>query len=169
MSMSIRFMRMCWWFIFFSNKHCSSFRNQSLSLDYIINSNGFKATTSRSADYIKEIVLKDVPGYGPWKAKLPSILNGGDCSEIVHETRVEPERTAPLNDENNALQNKAKVHINLAEMKCFRKRSKKVASLITQNKQQVPKKTYRHKFRCTPVKEAKQTNFPLYHILHVGQ
>ena len=51
---------------------------------------GIRATGSGSGDYVKKIILKDAATYGPWKAKLTSILDAEDCWDIVNGARVEP-------------------------------------------------------------------------------
>ena len=35
---------------------------------------GIRASGGGSGEYVKRTVLKDAAGYGPWKAKLTSIL-----------------------------------------------------------------------------------------------
>ena len=89
---------------------------------------GIRATGSNSGEYIKKIVLKDSASYGPWKAKLTSILDAEDCWEIVNGIEAEPRRIA-LDDD---VDNKDEVDKRLLEIRDFKKRSKKAASLITQ-------------------------------------
>ena len=93
---------------------------------------GIRASGSGSGEYAKKILLKDVASYGPWKAKLTSILDAEDCWDIVNGTEFEPVRLAIVNDANGVQENKPQVDARLAEIKDFRKRSKKAASLITQ-------------------------------------
>ena len=61
-----------------------------------------------------------------------SILDGEDCWDIVNGTEVEPARLAVVTDVDGVQEKKPQVDIGLAEIKDFRKRSKKAASLITQ-------------------------------------
>ena len=42
--------------------------------------------------------MKDVASYGPWKAKLTSILDIEDCWEIVYGIKAEPVRIVVVND-----------------------------------------------------------------------
>ena len=93
---------------------------------------GIRASGSGSGEYAKKILLKDVASYGPWKAKLTSILDAEDCWDIVNGTEFEPVRLATVNDVDGVQENKPQVDARLAEIKDFRKRSKKAASLITQ-------------------------------------
>ena len=103
-----------------------------MSIDTIKSSSGIRASGLGSGDYVKKILLKDVATYGPWKAKLTSILDAEDCWEMVNGTEVEPTRIAIVNDADDAPENKVEVDIRLAEIKDYRKRSKKAASLIIQ-------------------------------------
>ena len=93
---------------------------------------GIRASGCGSGEYAKKILLKDVASYGPWKAKLTSILDAEDCWDIVNGTEFEPVRLATVNDVDGVQENKPQVDARLAEIKDFRKRSKKAASLITQ-------------------------------------
>ena len=93
---------------------------------------GIRASGSGSGEYAKRILLKDVASYGPWKAKLTSLLDAEDCWDIVNGTEFEPMRLATVNDTDGVQENKPQVDARLAEIKDFRKRSKKAASLITQ-------------------------------------
>ena len=47
-------------------------------------SSGIRASGSGSGEYTKKILLKDTATYGPWKAKLTSILDAEDCWDIVN-------------------------------------------------------------------------------------
>ena len=49
---------------------------------------GITAFASGFGEYIKKIVLKDSASYGPWKAKLTSILDADDCWVIVNGTNL---------------------------------------------------------------------------------
>ena len=48
---------------------------------------GIIATGSNSWEYIKEIVLEDSASFSPWKAKITSILDVGDCEWHSGKTR----------------------------------------------------------------------------------
>ena len=93
---------------------------------------GIRASGSGSGEYTKKILLKDTATYGPWKAKLISILDAEDCWDIVNGREFEPARLATVNDVDGVQENKPQVDARLAEIKDFRKRSKKAVSLITQ-------------------------------------
>ena len=87
-----------------------------------------------SGEYVKKIILKDVESYGPWKTKVIAILDAEDCWEIVNGTKTEPGQIASIADAANALvlANQVAVDSRRSEIKYFRKRYKKAASLITQ-------------------------------------
>ena len=85
---------------------------------------GIRASGS---EYVKKIILKDAASYGPWRAKITSILDAEDCWEIIEGGEVEPDRVALRDD------NKEEVEKRLAEIKDFKKRTKKAASVITQS------------------------------------
>ena len=76
-------------------------------------------------------MLKDVASYGPWRAKLTSILVAEDCWEIVSGTEIKPFRIAVMNDANNAPLDQPAIDARQAKIKDFRKCSKKADSLIT--------------------------------------
>ena len=76
--------------------------------------------------------MKDAATYGPWKAKLTSILDAEDCWDIVNGAVVEPVTVVYVEGDDLLTDNKAEVDIRLKEIKDFRKRVKKAASLITQ-------------------------------------
>ena len=57
---------------------------------------GIRASDSGTGEYIKKIVLKDAASYGPWKAKLTSILDAEDCWDIVNGTEQEPHEIATV-------------------------------------------------------------------------
>ena len=101
----------------------------------MMSSSGIRATGSGSGDYVKKIILKDAATYGPWKAKISSILDAEDVWEIVNGTETEPDELPEVAHEADD----AAIHINdeavekrQVEIKAFRKRAKKAASLITQ-------------------------------------
>ena len=60
---------------------------------------GIRASGLGSGEYTKKILLKDTATYGPWRAKLTSILDAEDCWDIVNGTETEPMRLATVNDE----------------------------------------------------------------------
>ena len=81
---------------------------------------------------MKKIVLKDAASYGPWRTKLTAILDAEDCLEIVNGTEMEPAEIAEVLNPDNTAANTFEVDKRQAEIKDWRKRSKKAASLITQ-------------------------------------
>ena len=93
---------------------------------------GIRASGSGSSEYVKKIVLKDASSYGPWRTKLTAILDAEDCLEIVNGTEMEPTEIAEVLDAANDPVNTAEVEKRHLEIKEWRKRSKKAASLITQ-------------------------------------
>ena len=93
---------------------------------------GIRAHGSGPSEYIKKIVLKDATSYGPWRTKLTAILDAEDCLEIVNGTELEPPEIAEVQDDESVPTNVAEIEKRHAEIKEWRKRSKKAASLITQ-------------------------------------
>ena len=55
-----------------------------------MSTSGIKTFGSDSSNHMKKIVIKDATSYGPWKAKITSILDAGDVREIVNGTEAEP-------------------------------------------------------------------------------
>ena len=72
---------------------------------------GIKASGS---EYVKNIILKDAVTYGPWRAKIISILDAEDCWEIIEGTEHEPKQLALREG------NKEEVDKRLMEIKDFR-------------------------------------------------
>ena len=95
---------------------------------------GIRASGSGTGDYIKKIVLKDAASYGPWRAKLTSILDAEDLWEIVNGAESEPDEIATVEDDSDedSPDNRAEIVAREIEIKAWRKRAKKAASLITQ-------------------------------------
>ena len=94
---------------------------------------GIRASGSGTGDFIKKIVLKDAASYGPWRAKITSILDAEDLWELVNGTELEPEEIDSVEDNDDVLpDNKAEVLERENEIKAWKKRAKKAASLITQ-------------------------------------
>ena len=93
---------------------------------------GIRASGSGSSEYTKKTVLKDSITYGPWRTKLTAILDAEDSLEIVNGTELEPVEIAEVLNADNTSANSAEVEKRHAEIKDWRKRSKKAASLITQ-------------------------------------
>ena len=93
---------------------------------------GIRASGSGSSEYTKKIVLKDSITYGPWRTKITAILDAEDSLEIVNGTELEPVEIAEVLNADNTSANSAEVEKRHAEIKDWRKRSKKAASLITQ-------------------------------------
>ena len=86
---------------------------------------GIRASGSRSSGYMKKIVLKDAASYGPWRTKLIAILDAEDCLEIVNGTEMEPAEIAEVLNPDNTAANTFEVDKRQAEIKDWRKRSKK--------------------------------------------
>ena len=93
---------------------------------------GIRASGSGTSEYIKKIVLKDSASYGPWRTKLTAILDAEDCLEIVNGTELEPAEIAEVFNADNTPANVVEVDKRHVEIKDWRRRSKKAASLITQ-------------------------------------
>ena len=85
---------------------------------------GIRATGSGSGDFIRKIVLKDAASYGPWKAKITSILDAEDLWEIVNGTEEEPEELDSVENNTDDLpDNRAEVLARETEIKEWKKRS----------------------------------------------
>ena len=93
---------------------------------------GIRASGSGTGEYMKKIVLKDSASYGPWRTKLTAILDAEECLEIVYGTELEPAEIAEVLNDDRTSANTVEVDKRHAEIKDWRKRSKKAASLITQ-------------------------------------
>ena len=91
-----------------------------------------KASDSGFGECVKKIALKDCARYGPLKAKPTFILDEKDCSEIVNGTELEPNKIDVVVDLDHSLDHMEENDKRQLEIKDFRKRSKKVASLIIQ-------------------------------------
>ena len=92
---------------------------------------GIRANSSSSSEFARKTVLKDAASYGPWKAKITSILDAEDVWEIVNGSEVEPDELPEVADEaDDAVvdDNNAAVVIREAEIKAFRKRAKKASN-----------------------------------------
>ena len=87
---------------------------------------GIRASGSGSSEYTKKIVLKDSITYGPWRTKLTAILDAKDSLEIVNGTELEPVEIAEVLNPNGVAANTVAVDKRQAEIKDWRKRSKKV-------------------------------------------
>ena len=90
---------------------------------------GIRASGSGTGDYVKRIVLKDAASYGPWRAKLTSILDVEECWEIVNGTELEPDEIATVEDDgdDDSLDNISEVVAREIEIKDCKKRSKKAS------------------------------------------
>ena len=97
---------------------------------------GIRASGSGTREYIKRIVLKDAASFGPWRAKLTSIFDAEECWEIVNGTELEPDEIATVEDDSDEElpENISEIVTREIEIKDWKKRSKKAASLITQTK-----------------------------------
>ena len=67
---------------------------------------GIRASGTRIGEYAKKIVLKDATNYGPWRAKLTSILGAEDCQDIVNGIELEPNEIGTIVDMDDATKNK---------------------------------------------------------------
>ena len=83
---------------------------------------------------MKKIILKNREGYGPWKSKVTTLLDGEECWEIVNKTETKLGKVARIAAADNALAsvNQVAVDSRRGEIKEFRRRFKKADSLITQ-------------------------------------
>ena len=94
---------------------------------------GIRASGPGSSDfYVKRISLKDSLSYGPWRTKITAILNAEDCMEIVNGTEAELAEIAEVLNADLTSANSVAVDARHAEIKEWRKRAHKAASLITQ-------------------------------------
>ena len=88
----------------------------------------FRASSSGSSEFAKKIVLKDAASYGPWKAKITSILDAEDVWEIVNGAEAEPAELPEVDDgaDDEAVENNnAAVVVKRAEIKAFRNERRK--------------------------------------------
>ena len=83
---------------------------------------GIRASGSRSSEYVKKIISKDAASYGPWKAKITSILDAEDCWEIIEGRELEPIRLVLQDD------NKEECDKRLTEFRDFKNIAKKAVS-----------------------------------------
>ena len=89
---------------------------------------GFRASSSGSSEFAKKIVLKDASSYGPWKAKITSILDAEDVWEIVNGAEVEPTELPEVDDgadDEVVENNNAAVVVRQAEIKAFSKNERR--------------------------------------------
>lgn len=98
-----------------------------------MSTSGIRASSSGSGEFMRRLVLKDAAGYGPWKVKLTSILDAEDCWDIVRGDETEPREVPAIIDAGNIEPaNQRAIDKRELEIKDFKKRSKRAASLITQ-------------------------------------
>ena len=69
--------------------------------------------------------------YGPWKTKITSALDAEDCLEIVLREEFEPKYVAPQRIDGILVNSEVLVQYR-ADVKDFKKRSKKATAIITQ-------------------------------------
>lgn len=104
---------------------------------------GIRASSSDRDDRPRKPILKNAAVYIGWATKMESILDGEDCWDIVMGTEIEPnelgwvvnpgeEDEAPGVQVAPGVQAAAEV-VRTAEIKDWKKRYKKAASLITQS------------------------------------
>ena len=103
---------------------------------------GIRARESDRGEYSRKPIQKDAAGYGAWKVKMETILDADDCWEIVQGTELEPLDLAwvlQFDEEGATLENPQTTADVIAiatrrdEIKDWKKRLKKAASLITQS------------------------------------
>ena len=103
---------------------------------------GIRARDFDRGEYSRKPIIKDAAGYGAWKVKTETILDANDCWEIVQGTQLEPLDLAQVIDfdaEGAAVDNPRTAADVIAitarreEIKDWRRRFKKAASLITQS------------------------------------
>ena len=99
---------------------------------------GIRATGSDS-DHSRKPLLKNAAGYGGWKTKMSTILEGKECWELVQGIELEPRSLGvqaagdgagvidPANQADIARRTERE-----SEIKDWRRRYRKAASMITQ-------------------------------------
>lgn len=69
----------------------------------IASHSGIRASESGTGDFIENIVLKDVATYGPWNAKITSIIDVEDLWELVNVFEEEPKDIDTVEDNSDIL------------------------------------------------------------------
>ena len=120
-------------------------KEQELSVDAIMASHsGIRARDSDQGEYSRKPILKGADGYGAWRVKMETILDADDCWEIVQGTEVEPVDLAPtaaeVEEDGEVVENPQPtaaeallIAARRKEIKDYKRRYKKAASLITQS------------------------------------
>ena len=96
---------------------------------------GIRASSS-DREYTRKPVLKDAAGYGAWETKMSTILDAEDCWDIVTEAELEPQSLDYSDDDDEGVDDvpsPADIATRVLEIKDWRRRFKKAASLITQS------------------------------------
>ena len=97
---------------------------------------GIRATGSDRGDYPRRALLKNAAGYVAWSTKMEQTLDAEDCWDIVTGTEVEPDEIGwvvdPGEEEQAPGVQIAAEAARALEIKDWKKRFKKAASLITQ-------------------------------------
>ena len=97
---------------------------------------GIRATGSDRGDYPRRALLKNAAGYVAWSTKMEQTLDAEDCWDIVTGTEVEPDELGwvvdPGEEEQAPGVQIAAEAARALEIKDWRRRFKKAASLITQ-------------------------------------
>ena len=99
---------------------------------------GIRANGSDRGEFTRKPILKDAAGYSAWSTKMETILDADDCWDIVMGTELEPNDLAVVVDEGqegepSAVADVAKEAIRTLEIKDWKRRFKKAASVITQS------------------------------------
>ena len=94
-------------------------------------SSGIRAGNEGLGDYSRKIFMKDRSSYGPWRAKMTSILDAEDCWDIVNGDEGELAVVEPRTVERVGVNQEAVTERSRSQLKDFQKRRKKAASLIT--------------------------------------
>ena len=98
---------------------------------------GIRANGSNRGEYTRKQILKDMAGYSAWSTKMETILDADDCWDIVIGTEIEPNELGWVVGEGQegapaAVVDAAKEAIRALEIKDWKRRFKKAASVITQ-------------------------------------
>ena len=99
---------------------------------------GIRASSSDRGDYTRKPILKDAAGYVTWSTKMESILDPDDCWDIVMGIELEPNELGWVVNEGEegaavAIADVAKETVRSLEIKDWKRRYKKAASVIIQS------------------------------------
>ena len=105
------------------------------SCEDIMSSHSSIKASSSDREHTRKPVLKDAAGYGAWETKTSTILDAEECWDIVIEAELEPQSLYYSNDDDDGVDDvpsPADIATRVVEIKDWRRRFKKAASLITQ-------------------------------------